>query len=58
MSNIKMRGPADCADSLSFAGETFSADKKGIFTVPVEAYGPLIGQGFVAVGDVPDEVQS
>lgn len=57
MSDIKMRGPDDCADSLSFNGETYTASKKGVFTVPVEAYGPLIAQGFTAVGDVPDEVQ-
>jgi hypothetical protein len=58
MSDIKMRGPEDCAPSLSFAGDSYTADKKGLFTVPVEAYGPLIAQGFTAVGDVPDEVQS
>jgi hypothetical protein len=58
MSDIKMRGPEDCAPTLSYAGETYGADKKGVFTVPVEAYGQLIGQGFTAVGDAPDEVQS
>lgn len=57
MSDIKMRGPEDCASTLSFDGQTYSADKKGIFTVPVDAYGLLLVQGFTAVGDVPDEVQ-
>lgn len=55
MSDIKMRGPKDCADTLSHAGETYSADKKGIFTVPVEAYDALRLHGFIAVGEQPAE---
>jgi hypothetical protein len=56
MSDIKLSGPKDCADSLSFDGQTYIADKKGIFTVPEEAYGPFIAQGFTAVGDAADVV--
>ena len=56
MSDIKMRGPKGCADTLSHAGETFTADKKGVFTVPVSAHEFLILHGFVAVGDQPSEV--
>lgn len=58
MSDIKMRGPEGCADSLSFADQPYTADKKGVFTVPVEAYESLVLHGFTAIGDVPvTEVQ-
>ncbi|MDE1907445.1 MAG: hypothetical protein KGH75_13455 [Rhodospirillales bacterium] len=53
MSDIKMRGPKGCADTLSHAGESYAADKKGIFTVPVEAYESLSRHGFIAVGEQP-----
>lgn len=53
MSDIKMRGPKDCADSLSFDGQSYSADRKGIFTVPVGAHESLLRHGFVAVGEQP-----
>ena len=55
MSDIKMRGPKGCADTLSHAGESYSADKKGVFTVPVDAYESLLRHGFVAVGEQPAE---
>jgi hypothetical protein len=53
MSDIKMRGPEDCADTVSFADTTYTADKKGVFTVPDEAYESLLLHGFTAIGDVP-----
>jgi len=53
MSDIKMRAPKDAAQTLSFAGETYSADKRGIFTVPVEAFDHLTRHGFIAVGEQP-----
>lgn len=56
MSDIKMTGPEGCADSLSWGGNSYTAGKKGAFTVPVEAYADLLQHGFVAVGDVPDAV--
>lgn len=49
MSDIKMRGPEGCANTLSFGGETFTA-KKGVFTVPVEAFEHLKRHGFTAIG--------
>jgi hypothetical protein len=56
MSDIKVRGPKGCADTLSHAGQSYQADKKGIFTVPVEAHEHLLRHGFVAVGEPkPDE---
>lgn len=55
MSDIKMRGPKDCADSLSFDGQSYAADKKGTFTVPVEAYESLQLHGFTAIGDPTPE---
>ena len=58
MADIKMRGPEDCGSTLSFGTETYSADKKGIFTVPFEAYEPLLRHGFKAVGDLPDEAST
>lgn len=58
MSDIKMTGPDECASTLSFGGDTYTADKKGVFTVPVEAYEPLCRLGFTAIGDVPDVVAS
>lgn len=56
MSDIKMRAPKDAAPTLSFAGETYSADKRGVFTVPVEAFEHLTRHGFTAVGEQPAEV--
>lgn len=49
MSDIKMRGPEGCANTLSFGGETFTA-KKGVFTIPVEAFEHLRRHGFTAIG--------
>lgn len=57
MSYIKVRGPEGCADTLSFDGQSYQADKKGVFTVPVEAHAHLIRHGFTAIGDVPVEVE-
>lgn len=55
MSDIKMRGPEGCADSLSFGGQSYAVGKRGIFTVPVEAYEHLTRHGFVAVGEQPTD---
>ena len=54
MSNIKMRGPQDCANTASFADQIYTADTLGIFTVPVEAYESFALNGFTAVGDLAD----
>ncbi|KZC23539.1 hypothetical protein RHOFW104T7_13130 [Rhodanobacter thiooxydans] len=54
MSDIKMRGPEGCANTLSFGGESFAA-KKGVFTVPVEAFEHLKRHGFVAIGQPKTE---
>lgn len=55
MSDIKMRGPEGCADTLSHDGKTYSVGRKGVFTVPFEAYELLTRHGFVAVGEQPAE---
>lgn len=55
MSDIKMRGPKGAADTLSFAGAEYKADKKGVFTVPVDAHESLLRHGFVVVGEQPAE---
>jgi hypothetical protein len=55
MSDIKVRGPKGCANTLSFGGAEYQADKKGIFTVPVEAHESLLRHGFIAVGEQPAE---
>jgi hypothetical protein len=56
MSDIKMQGPDNCANSLSWGGNEYQANKKGVFTVPAEAYGELLLHNFVAIGDVADAV--
>jgi len=58
MNEIKMRGPKGCAETLSHGGVDYTADKKGVFTVPVDAYEVLVRHGFKAVGDVPEADQS
>jgi len=55
MSDIKARGPKGSADTLSFDGETYSADKKGVFTVPAEAAEHLKRHGFELIGEQADE---
>ena len=55
MSDIKMRGPEGCAASLSHDGQTYTADRKGVFTVPVEAYESLVRHGFTAIGEQPSD---
>jgi|GEM_PF-3823337 len=55
MSDIKMRGPEGAANTLSHDGVTYKADKKGVFTVPVEAYESLARHGFEAVGQPKTE---
>ena len=50
MSDIKMRGPTGASSTLSHDGNTFKADKKGVFTVPFEAYEILSRHGFTAIG--------
>lgn len=43
---IQMRGPKDCAPAISHGGNTITADKRGIFTVPREAIEDLMRHGF------------
>lgn len=55
MSDITMRGPKACANTLSFDGQTYTS-KKGIFTVPAEAAEHLKRHGFTVDGEeVADE---
>jgi hypothetical protein len=51
MSDAKMRGPEGCAPECSHAGQTFTADKRGVFTVPVGAVELLKRHGFTVVGE-------
>lgn len=44
-----MRGAESSAPSLSWRGETFKADKNGVFTVPAEARADLERHGFVVL---------
>ena len=46
MSEIKLRGPQGAAGTLSWRGQTYSADKAGAFTVPAEAHADLKLHGF------------
>ncbi len=57
MSDIKVRGPKGCAKTLSFSGESYSVDKRGLFTVPYEAWEQLQRHGFVVDG-ADDEAAS
>ena len=50
---IPMRGPKDCAPTLSHGGKTITADKFGVFAVPVEAVETLQRQGFRVVEHKP-----
>ncbi len=54
MSDIQVRGPKDCATTLSHNGETYTA-KKGIFTVPEAIFEHLHHHGFKAVGAQADD---
>lgn len=45
---VPMRGPKDCAQTLSHAGEVIRAEK-GVFTVPREAVETLIRHGFQVI---------
>ena len=56
MSDIKMKGPQDCASTVSWGGNDYTANGKGVFTVPVEAYSDLLDHDFIAVGNPPDQV--
>ena len=44
----KIVGPEGCGDHLSFGGQTFEADEKGIFEVPPAAANELAAHGFKA----------
>ena len=46
MSDLKLRGPRGCADTLNFGGKDYVAEK-GVFTVPQEAHAHLSRHGFV-----------
>ena len=46
---VPMRGPKDCASTLSVGGKTITADKFGVFAVPAEAVETLLRHGFKAV---------
>lgn len=55
MSDITMRGPKGCANTLSFGGQSYSA-KKGLFTVPAEAAEHLKRHGFTVDGEEVAEI--
>lgn len=48
-SPIRMRGPQNCAPTLSLEGREIRADKGGIFTVPAGARETLERHGFKVV---------
>lgn len=50
---IPMRGPKDCAATLSHGGKTYTADKLGFFAVPLEAVEELLRHGFRLVEQKP-----
>lgn len=58
MSEIKVRGPEGCGKTISYGGETFTADKKGFFSVPSEAAEALKLHGFRSETDPDDSVPS
>lgn len=45
----KLVGPEDCADHVSVGGQTFEANKDGVFEVPALAAAELIHHGFKPV---------
>ena len=49
MSDIRMRGPEGCANTLHWGGQTYTADKRGEFTIPEAAKDDLLRHGFVVV---------
>lgn len=51
---VKIKGPKGCADSLSWRGQPFEADKRGVFAVPEEAAAELAVHGFERVADEKD----
>lgn len=51
MSDAKMKAPDESAQTLSFGGEIYSMDKRGVFTVPAEAVETLKRHGFTVVGE-------
>jgi len=55
MSNVPVRGPQGCAKTLSFGGETITANKRGVFLVPAEAAEHLKRHVFVIDGEEPAE---
>lgn len=50
---MKIKGPKRCADSLSWRGKRYSADRRGVFDVPDEAVAELGWHGFEPVKDEP-----
>lgn len=51
MSEIKVRGPKGCAKTISHAGKTYEADKRGVFSVPRDFAEHLQRHGFERVPD-------
>lgn len=58
MSDIQIRGPKGCGKTLSFAGDSYAADKKGVFSVPSEAWEQLQRHGFKVEGQPDDPVET
>ena len=58
MSDIKVRGPKGCAKTLSFDGQTYTAGKQSVFTVPYEAWDHLQRHGFSIDGQDESETET
>ena len=46
---VPMRGPKDAAPTVSHDGKTISADKNGVFAMPLEAVETFLRHGFKVV---------
>lgn len=54
---MKIKGPKGCAESLSWRGKEYRADKRGVFDVPDDAVKELSHHGFERVAEEPREAR-
>ena len=54
---MKMHSPENLVTSVSFGGETFDADERGVFDVPEKAAAELQAQGLIPGEPKPAEGQ-
>jgi hypothetical protein len=55
---VRVKGPKGSASTLGFGGDTYEADKDGVFEVPESAVPELKSHGFAVVPVQPKEEKS